>query len=236
MQSIILAINISSADKINSSVSQLLVSALANEKISDVVIYLPQLDERSFSTLCCLAAGIEDSGYVGKTHFFIPEVDKEDISLDALNQFRKCFPRISVCSKESSMKIGDVSFKYFNSKCLYSDELETYINDFYYELKRGDSELCIATDSLEDADILGRISSRVSILNTDDAKAFRSRTTSNHIRLNGDYIDKFDLERTITLARKGEFLYKKNEINIPTDNEKVIKRILEPTTRKKGKV
>ena len=235
MQSIILAINISSADKINSSVSQLMVGALTNDNISDVVVFLPQLENRSFATLCCLAAGIEESGFVGKTHFVIPDDDKEEISLEVLSQFKNHFPRCFICSKESTVKIGDVRFKHFSSKGVYADELETYFNDFYYELKRGDSELCVATDSLEDSDMLSRISSRVSILKNDDVLAFRSRTTSDTICLKDKYVEKFSFEYKVPLEVKDIF-YKKEEISLHSTNEKIIKRILEPTTIKKSKV
>lgn len=236
MQSIILAINISSADKINHSVSQLLVSALANEKISDVVIYLPQLDSRAFSTLCCLASGIEESGYVGNTHFFIPDEDKEIIDTDALKGFRNCFPKVFVNSKDSSRQIGDVRFGYFDSSKLYSDELEDYFNTLYSDLKRGEGDFCIATDNLEDTNILGKISSKISVLQLDDAKAFRSRTTSNRIYLSDEYIEKINLEYKKPIDRKSAIYYRKEEISIPSDNDKVIKRILEPAAKKKGKV
>ena len=236
MQSIILAMNISSADKINSSISQLLVSALANGKISDIVVYLPQLEDKSFSTLCYLASGIEESGYLGNTHFFIPDEDKEEISLDALNQFRKCFPRVVVSSKDSYKQVGDINFRYFDSKSFYSDELDDYFNELYSVLKRVDSDLCIVTDSDEDAVVMNKLSSRISVLNSDDVKAFRSRTRSNSISLSYDYVEKLSLEYKIPLDIKKENLYKKKEITVPDDNEKVIKRVLEPVAKKKGKI
>lgn len=232
MQSIILAINISSFDKISSSVSQLLVSALANEKISDIVIYLPKLEKRSFSTLCYLAAGIEDSGYLGMTHFLIPDEDKEEISLDILGQFKKSFPRVSVSSKDASNKIGDINFKYFNSDSLYSDELEDCFNEFYSLSKRTDTELCIVADSEKDANVLNQISSKFSVLKSDDVKAFRSRVTSDTIYLRSDLEEKIIFDKKISLEDKGVF-YRKNPVDT---NEKVMKKILEPTTKKTTKV
>ena len=234
MQSIILAMNISSTDKINSSISQLLVSALANGNISDIVVYLPQLEDKSFSTLCYLAADIEKRGYLGNTHFFIPDEDKEEISIFALSQFRKCFPRVIVSSKDSDKQVGDIIFRYFDSRSFYADELDDYFNELYSVLKRVDNDLCIVTDSYEDAVVMNKFSSKISVLNSDDVKAFRSRT--NNIFLSDDYVEKIGFEYKIPEDLKKETLYKKKEITVPSDNEKIIKRVLEPTAKKKGKI